>query len=396
MAFGDLSKMFLRRRRETAGDPDNWGVFDAGALRTLSLATEALEGQVEDKRSANAFGRTPGVSRRMSASGGGQLAFDHTYGPAMAETLEDSLFSLWSTVLAISSTTIQFVASGNKIVDSASSGVLFTNVVAKTWIEIGGHSQSWDDDWAFVVSKTDNEVVLAYQTVTNAAAGATITIKGRHLRNGSTFISSAYERDQSDFTTDRYQLYPGCVANTFEATHTQNDFAKCTLALLGGKPLAASNTSAGTGSPIAAEDPRRVIDVPNNFRAMRAGGVLYGNFREFKWQVQNNCELIYSDGLEPVGVSLGTQLFSGTFSGHMKDGDGRRVKAFADDYDDFHFRLTNTFGTYFVTLFSVRYKRLGDQGRNASTGTVPFETPFECEVDVATGATIQICDFVAA
>lgn len=398
LVTGDFSRIALRKRRETVGDRSLWGTWDPGALRTLNLISEGLEGNPEDKRSGTSMPtRHPGPSRRVAVTGGGQLAIEMVYGPAFDELLEDALFNTWSNPLAISSNQIQFVASGNKIIDAGSSGALFTSVVPGTWVKIGGHSQSWTDNFAYVVSKAANEVVLAYQTVTNAAAGATITITGSHLRDGSQFISNWYEREYLDFTNDRFQSYPGQVVQSIEMMFTFEEMVKATLALTGMGPLAPQASSQSLVSFTAADDVAAgLMDVSNNMRAFRSNGALYGNVKDFKFTLNNNTEYIkLGQGLQPAGISLGTANLSGQLDGYLVDADGRRARAFSNSYDNFHLRCSNDLGTYFLTLFKARYKKLGDKGKSAASGPTPFETPFECDFDAATNCWLQFCKFAA-
>lgn len=395
MARGDLSRIALRKRREVT-----YGVFDAGSMRTLNIATEALKGATTIKRSAvGKSNRLPGPRRKVAVSGAGNVVVDLTYGVQMDEFLEEAFCSTFTTALAISSSAISFAAADNSINGTA----LFAAVVAGTWIRVkvtGATPSGWTSQYVFVVSKPSNDkLIVAYQTLANLAAGPTITIVGSHLRNGTTLLSSTYERDNADLTTDRYQAYRGQVVSSMELRFNFEEIIQATFNLTGLGPDAVSSTSiASPAVAVAAESMATIMDVSNNMRAFRSNGSLDGNIKSLTLTLNNNSEYIkLAQQLNPDGISLGVAALSGTLEGYLVDTSARRDLAYDDDPDNLHWFTTDDAGdTYVWTIFRAFYSDMGDVPKSGNQGPVPFALAFEADEDTVYADTwIQCCKFAA-
>lgn len=392
----DQSGIIFRKRREST-----WGVFAAGALRTLNIVTDGLKGGATVKRSATSrANRMPGPRRKVAVVGAGPLVFDMTYGAALKELLEDAFLSAFSSQLAVSGTTISFASADNSINDSANG---FGSVVAGTWVKVlvaAATPSGWTDPYVFVVSKpTSGKIIVAYQTLSNVSAGPAMTITGAYLRNGSTLISNTYERENSEFTTDKFQAYRGQVVASLELRFNFEEIIQATVNLTGlGPDVPTALSIANPTSATAAESMDTIVDVSNNMRAFRSDGTLDGNVKNLTLTLNNQTEYIkLAQTRNPDGISLGVAMLSGSLEGYLVDGSARRTKAWGDSPDSLHWRVTDDAGnTLFFTIFRLFYTEMGDQPKTGQTGPVPFALAWEADPSSTyAGYWIQVCDFPA-
>jgi hypothetical protein len=411
LATLDQSKIRIRKRREMVGDRTLYGVVDTagpGGPRVLNLADESLKGSPEFRRSGiSKANQLPGPRRRVYQGGAGTINFELAPGPQSDEIIEEGMCAEFTAALGISEATISAAASDNSL--NGSGGSEFASVLAGQWITIGGFTGGNDNNTdgvggvplaAYVVSKpSDAKLILAYHTLTDEAAGDTVTVEGLTCRNGTTLISSTYEREQTDATTDRFQHYPGTVMSSIEFQLTFNEILKVVAQVVSMSPRGFVDPADETGSGKADESVwngltdvtesvvDKTTDMSNNVRAFRDGGALSGNIKALTINHQLNVEPIQAGMVtDPLGQSLGTKGLTGSLSGYLIDENGRVVKAFNSTPTDFHFMVIpdeEAFGAdapiYIFTVYQAVFNEMGDSPKASAIGPTMLDLNFECD-----------------
>lgn len=370
--------------REQVDDESLYGVTPAtGTPKTYHLVSEQHKGKRTTKRSQTAkSNRLPGPVKSVMIEGEGGFNFEVAPGAQMDEVIEMGVCNTWSTPLAISAITISFVASTNKMLDSGNG---FTNIQAETWITIAGAAETENVGDAWVAVKTSNgDITLAFITLADETAGATVTVTGKHVRNGTKFISTTVQREHTKLTTDRYQSYKGFVGNELEVKMSFEEIITATLSGMSKGPTGvASNTSVwGVRTPSAAESIADTLsDSSNNMRFFRVNGVLDGNVSEFSWKLANNVQKIPACQVDrPIGQSLGTAALTGTLNGYLVDADGRHDAAFNHTPQTFHVAIIPTAGPrYYITIWRAKFNELGDSPKESNEGPANLNYTWEAE-----------------
>lgn len=406
LATLDQSAIRLRKKREMVNDRSLYGTPITGSSpRVLNFVDESLKGSPEFRRSGiGKPSQLPGPRRRVHQGSAGSITLELIPGAQTDEFIEEGMNEEFSSALGISATTISAAASDNSL--NGSGGSEFANVEPGQWIQLDGMSTAANNTdgasgrpyGAMVLSKpSDAKIILAYHTLTDESAGATVTVEGEYCRNGTKPISSTYERDQSDATTDRYQHYPGVMVTGIDFQFTFNEICRMVCNLTGMSPRGfidpASETGSGKAntsiwngqSDVTETFTRKVTDMSNNVRAFRDGGALSGNIKAFNVSHELNVEPIQAGmTLDPQGQSLGTKGLSGALSGFLIDADGRVAKAWGSTPTDFHIMVipdAGVFGAgvpiYVLTVFEAVFSEMGDSTKTANTGPSMLDLTWE-------------------
>jgi hypothetical protein len=357
-----------------------FGTAPGGNYKVLNLSDENIKGNPTKQRSGTAkSNRLKGKRKRLAVDGGGPINFNMLFGTQFEDMLGLALCSTWSTPLAISSTAISFVASDNSINGTG----LFGSVTVGQVIKIGGAATGGNNGFALVVSATADKVVVAWLTITDEAAGATVTVTGSVISKGATKRSATFQRRHTDASTKPYQIITGNRLNTLGLRFNFREFITATAEFMGLMPGPRTATPAASG--YTTEDLGEDLDVSNNMKLFRYDGAISGNVRGVELNWANNMEYVpVAQTPSPDDISLGDIDLTGRFSAYVLDG-----AAFLDDaYDDTEVALTwsvqpATGGAYFFHIPVLTFNEVGDQGKSAARGPCMVDLNWEAEEDSA-------------
>jgi hypothetical protein len=380
----DQSEVAFLLHREGVNDPATYGVpLISGTPRALCLATEGHVGNPNTITSAIAK-RLPGPTKRVSESGQGPLSVELFPGAQLQEFLEMGFASLITAELGISAATIGFTAP-DTIADSANG---LAAVLPFSWVEVRGstaNSQRW---WVTAVDPGGADITVAGGVVVTEAAGPTIEIVGRHLRNGQDKISATFERNNQDGGTTPFQHYPGFTASGVTLTMPFESFMTVELPGNSCGPQARTALSVFDAlTPIPAETiVDKDSDSHNNMQGFREDLTLNANIREFSITNALNLEPIKvsQPGKSTLGQSLGTPVMTGTLNGYQIDAATRIGVAHANTPISFHIEVVPDVPgpgapIMVITLHRVKFVEQGDVGKAGNTGAVPLDLTWTAE-----------------
>jgi hypothetical protein len=173
----------------------------------------------------------------------------------------------WSTNASVSGATdIAAVNSGN-VFTSSSTDFTASNIAKGQWIYVSGFTTAGNNGWFKVSTIAANSLGVTGATLTDEAAGDSITMEGSYVWSGSTEHSYSLQQQYQDLT-DRYHLMTGARLNAFSLNQTPGGIITASCAF-DGKDRAQASASGGTVNAAPAEDVASEVD---GFGALWIGG----------------------------------------------------------------------------------------------------------------------------
>jgi hypothetical protein len=239
-----------------------WGTKPAVAFQAIRFMSESFSGSKTRNRPSEV--RTDlqaayAITTQEQASAG--VNFGLSYG-----TYDDLLAGLfnndWSTALTVTGTDIAATGTGL----SSATASKFSSIAVGQWIRTVGFANPLNNTYRRVTAVTGTTVTLA-GGLTVEAAGASVTVRGSRLTNGTVFQSFHV---QKKFATAVYLLYPGTywTGGTLSASTGQFMSGSLTgVAQIEAKQTTNQSTGAVLAAPVG-----RVNDNVAGFQGIELNG----------------------------------------------------------------------------------------------------------------------------
>lgn len=242
---------------------------------------------------------------RTSASSEGSVAFELSaveYEPF----IQSALGGTFTTAVSLSSTSIAASATANTL---SGAGMVTTNLTAGDFIRVGGFSNSANNGIFQIASVGTTTVTLssAYATLVTEAAGPTVTVKGKRVRNGTTKKTFTIERNFTDLANE-YMYHKGMMVSTMALNTASEAIIEGTFALQGRSTTIDTSSVAGTAASTTATSNSIMSAVANV-------GTIYENdtaitdvyFKSINLTTNNNLRNLTAIGnLYPVDINMGS------------------------------------------------------------------------------------------
>ena len=287
------------------------GVTPSGALTKLNYKSSNLNATINTTQSAtiDSGGQLTDIPR-TSASTGGDVAYELRF-EEFRPLVESALRGTFSTAVSVSATTISVSATDNSINDSGA-GFSTANILPGHWIRVSGFTTNGSTFIAKVVSVTTSKIVVSHKTLVDEAAGATITVKGRSVRNGVTKKTFTIEEEFTDLTTT-FVAYKGMQINTMSLNASSGAIIEGSFGFMGTTTTYDAAT-VGTGAEISASTNSLMTATANVGTIFVDGTAVSGTyFKNINLSTTNNARSLDAvSNLYPVAINLGT--FNATFA----------------------------------------------------------------------------------
>lgn len=258
--MSDANYTSLAAQRETS-----WGVPPSPpALRKLRFTSESLihakdviaSEEIRDDRQISDLAE-------VGSSASGTLEFELSY-LAWQEWLEAALFS---SIVEINAAAITVTADADDQTILASAGTPFANVIPGCFVRVSGFTNAGNNGVKLVtLVENGNKLTLVAGGIVADQVGATVTIKGKHLKNGIERHSYFMERGIQSFDGNRYyQQYSGMMVDQLELNIESKQIVTGSMTFIGkygeapdgsiqdSTGSAASGVLTFTGQPTAAQ-----------------------------------------------------------------------------------------------------------------------------------------------
>jgi len=369
-------------------EEDTWGTTPATRdLQELRIVSESLKHTIENVTSNEIRDdRQTTDLIQTGSSAGGDVAFELSY-DSYNDFLEGALWSDWSADLAISATTIAAAATG-----FTDSGAGFGSVVAGEWIKVAGFTGSSGENEGYYLVTAAAAGTLTTSPVPPSieAVGATVTVKGSYIRNGTTEHSYSIERKMSELSPLVHFPYSGMVVNTFNVEATSKAVLTGAFGLVGEEGSVSADamssgaiTAAETTTPFNAN--ANVANVLENDTAVSSCLV-----KGIGFSLNNNVR-----GLDAMGttgncdIGVGQIDLTGTFTAYFKNKD--LYQKYLDGTESAtSFRLTDADGNvYIFTFHRIKFSDDAPAASGSNTDTIDNltwtalrHTTYDCMIQI--------------
>jgi hypothetical protein len=240
----------------------------------------------------------------------GDIAIEWQYA-AYDPFIGSALGGTFSTVVAMTATTISAASADNSYNDSAT-GFSTANILPGHWIKIAGFTTAANNGIARVVSVTTGKIVVTGLTLVTEAAGASVKVHGKSVRNGTTRKSFTIEKEFSDVTTT-FAVHKGLVVDTMNINAAVGSIVTGSFGFKG-LTTTYGGTTAGTGTEITATTSEVFSPVSSIGTIFENGTAMTGTIvKSINLTTTNNTRNNQGLGsLYPSSVNMGTIGITGT------------------------------------------------------------------------------------
>lgn len=314
------------------------------------------------------------VGEEFEGSLSGELAF------AEWDWALEGLMGSTFTTVTVTATDISFTAADSSI-NSVGSG--FGSLVAGQWLLISGtasHNGLW-----YVASKTSAAKLILSNgvssagvtlTVVNESAGASMTVKGKVLRQGSTLNSYTFERKNTDNAT--FDVWNSFVVSSVKLDLKADDLVMIDVSGVG--KVGDQNNSATIAGSVTAPVTTAPFNTTNNLMRIKEGStVLSDQLVSLALNVNANATNRTSLGnATPTGAKQGVIEVSGDIQFYFLDNTRRQLMQDHTE-ETIYFILKNaTSGQYLICTMTRLYMQdLSNNAEDADSDTLEkysFET----------------------
>lgn len=388
MPFADTARAQLFYLKEVT-----WGVTPAAAMtaarftgETLNLGIETIQSkEIRSDRQITDLIQT-------DAEPEGDVNVELSYG-AFDDFFEGALFDNWATAVNLSGSTYAAVSGAPDSFTDSANGFVTAGIKAGQWIKTAGFTNPNNNGFFQVLTVAAVTITVKGETnLVNETAAAGRSIKGTTIRNGTTQKSFSIETLFSDVT--KYKNFTGMRVSKMSWKLSVGDILTAVFNLMG-KGSAISNTTIGTGGPVAAPT-NNVLNAVNNVAfIMEAGSAYAGKIQEFNLDIDNNLRAQKAVGtLGNVGIGLGRAVVTGKLNAYYEGSAGSLYsKYLAGTESSLSLRLTDSAGNaYILTMPRIKFTE-GNLVAGEPDADVIEELSFQALRHPTYGFTVQIDRF---
>ena len=227
-----------------------FGTTPAAALQLCNVTSVGLNSNISTTQSTQISSTRATLDTvRTEGSSGGDVGFEGQYGTYDA-FWEGAFANDFTTGQTLTATDIS-AAAGDNSFNSVAAAFLPAQIKPGSIIRVSGFVATANNTLWEVVSCVAGKIVVTGGTVVTESAGASVTVKAKDLRDGSTRKSYTLEVEYSDHTPVHYSSYVGQVVsgaslNTATGSIVNGSFT------FSGTEATHGTSSAGTGADLAA------------------------------------------------------------------------------------------------------------------------------------------------
>jgi len=281
-----------------------------GQLLNFTGVTFGSENSTTESKTVRADTNRQGTVR-TGRTVAGDVSFELQYGGV--DTLLEGVFrNTWTSALAVSTTGVQFAASGNTITKTGA----FTNAVVGQYVKIAGASNAANNGYKRVLTRTNDAITVSGSTLVNETVAGTTTIKGSLLKNGTTTKTFSFERGWSDITL--YETFTGVKVDGFSLNVSTNQIVTGSLTLMGRTPaIAASTAWSATTAAVSTESYNSLDHLE---QILIDDTVVTNDLTGVTFQMSTNASRREAIGdLDSAGIIQNSISVAGTLSEYLTD-----------------------------------------------------------------------------
>lgn len=369
-----------------------WGVNPGGNSTDLPFDSESLK-QTTGTRTSNQIRSDRQVKdiTRIQVDAAGDISFTAQFA-AHDALLEGVMMDAFATDISVAFTdAVTIAATASGFTDSGN-GFVTAGIVVGQWLKFSGFADNTIDGFYRVDTVAAGVIATTSVPPATEVAGASVTIKGSLLKNGTTFTSFLLEKQFVDIA--EFLSYPGMVAGQLQLNIPSNE-AITGVVSFQGKSEAGAGASVTAGLDAApTNDEFNSIDNIKDVRFNGAASML--DLTEITLSLENNLRPRPAIGnVGPVGMGLGRINVSGTLKAYFESRTEMELYRDFTEVNGLSWRTEDAAGNAYV--FDLGKLRITDaqQVAGGNDQDVIAELTFEAYRDALSGFTAAINRFVA-
>jgi len=228
----------------------------------------------------------------------------------------------WSTAANVSGSDISADSAGSKFVSSSSVDFTTTNITKGQWVYVDGFTDTTINGWykaTDVGATTATELVVANAPPADEASGASVTMDGAYVRNGTADPSYSLQLEHKDLSS-KYRLITGARIGQFSLDFSTDSIVTGSFQFQA-KGHELKTTASGDGTVNAAPDTASFNAVDHVTGVYIDDTLVSSEASAFSFQANANARRLNAIGsLEAVDIGLGSMDLTGSMTFYL-DGD---------------------------------------------------------------------------
>lgn len=326
---------------------------------------------------------------QVKADVAGDIDFELSY-LTFEDLIEGALANDWSALFTFTGTNVSTTSGTPDILNSATAGFVAGGLVVGQWVQVSGFTNPANNGFFKLSAVTATQLSFVQTTIVTESAGASVTIKGSKIRNGTTLKSYTVQRQLADVT--QFFNYLGCVVNTLSLDFKTGQILTGKIGLMGmsstnsGSQIGgATITPANSNTPMNAVS--NVASVLQDYAAMTA------KFNSLTLNLSNNVRAQTAIGtLGNVGMALGKVEVTGNIELYFEDSTMYTKYLNATAFSLSFVVQDASLQTYIVTIPNAKFES-GSVVAGGLDTDIMFSATWRGVYDATSGCAIQIDKF---
>jgi len=238
-------------------------------------------------------------------------------GQTFDDFIRDAIRSTgWSTAAAVTGSDISADSAGDKFVSSSSVDFTTTNITKGQWVFVDGFTDSQINGWykaKDVGQTTATELIVANSVPADEAAGASVTMDGSYVRNGTAEPSMALQLEHTDLSS-KYRLITGARIGEWSLDFSTDSIVTGSFTFTA-KGHEIKGSASGDGTVNAATDTEQFNAVDHVTGIFIDDTLVSGEASAFTLSANANARRLNAIGnLESFDIGLGSMNVSGSIT----------------------------------------------------------------------------------
>lgn len=246
---------------------------------------------------------------QVQADSSGDINFELSYG-TFDQLIEGAMAAEFGTATNVTNTSID-ASSADDSFNAGSS--IFADIEDGQWIRVSGFSNAANNGLFKVVTATATKLIVN-DTLVTEAAGASITVKGEMVRNGTSLMSFSIQKHLQDATPETFFNYTGMRVGSMSLDFRTGQILTGSFSFMGmSLSVVEAQVSGATVAPVSTSD---VMNAVNDVSRIDFDGVTSSaKFSNLTLNIDNGVRAQDAMGsLSHVGIALGRLQVTGNIS----------------------------------------------------------------------------------
>ena len=319
----------------------------------------------------------------------GDIDFELSY-LTFEDLIEGALANDWTTLFTFTGTNVSTTSGTPDLITSATAGFVAGGLVVGQWVQVSGFTNPANNGFFRLSAVSATQLSVVQTTIVTESAGASVTIKGCKIRNGTALKSYTVQRQLADVT--QFFNYLGCVVNTLSLDFKTGQILTGKVGLMGMSSTNSGSQIAGaTITPANSNTPMNAVS--NVASVLQDYSTMTAKFNSLTVNLSNNVRAQTAIGtLGNVGMALGKVEVTGNIELYFEDSTMYTKYINATAFSLSFVVQDASSQTYIVTIPNAKFES-GSVVAGGLDTDIMFSATWRGIYDATSGCSIQIDKF---